>query len=106
MDASITLVNVNETANSFYLKKEHYDFDIMVILQNLIASVGIVANCTVVVAFLNHERFRRKIPNMFIINQVGGEINTLQIIDLDEIIIYCWDFPLKLLEYCFGNTFY
>ena len=93
MDASTTLVNLNEITNSFYLQKKHDDIDIMVILQNLKASVGIVADFTVVVAFLNHRKFRHKIPNLFIINQVGGEINTLQLIDLDG----C---------YCFNTTFY
>ena len=45
--------------------------DVMMILQMLIASVGIVANFTVVFAFLNHKQLRAKIPNMFIINQVS-----------------------------------
>ena len=77
MDMSTALVNLNETTELLYQEKKHNDIDIMVILQNLIASVGIVANCTVVVVFLNHKKFRRKIPNLFIINQVGGEINIL-----------------------------
>ena len=59
MGASTTLVNLNEITNSFYLQKKHDDIDVMVILQNLIASVGIVANFTVIVAFLNHKKFRR-----------------------------------------------
>ena len=46
-------------------------FDVMMILQMLISSVGIVANWAVVLAFLNHKQLRGKIPNMFIINQVG-----------------------------------
>ena len=46
-------------------------FNVMMILQMLIASVGIVANCSVVFAFLNHKQLRVKIPNMFIINQVS-----------------------------------
>ena len=46
-------------------------FDVMMILQMLIASVGIVANFTVIFAFSNHKQLRRKIPNMFIINQVS-----------------------------------
>ena len=40
------------------------------IIQTVTASVGIVANINVVV-FLNHKKFRRKIPNIFIINQVS-----------------------------------
>ena len=40
------------------------------IIQSSVASVGIIANLTVIVVFLNHKKFRRKIPNIFIINQV------------------------------------
>ena len=40
------------------------------IVQSIISSVGILSNATVVVVFLNHKKFRQKIPNMFIINQV------------------------------------
>ena len=39
-------------------------------IQTSIASVGIMANLTVIVVFLNHKKLRRKIPNIFIINQV------------------------------------
>ena len=46
-------------------------FDVMMLLQCIIASVGIVANLTVVIVFLNHKQLRRKIPNRFIINQVS-----------------------------------
>ena len=40
------------------------------IIQSSVASIGIIANLTVIVVFLNHKKLRRKIPNMFIINQV------------------------------------
>ena len=40
------------------------------IIQSLVASIGIVANLTVIVVFLNHKKLRKKIPNIFIINQV------------------------------------
>ena len=46
--------------------------DVMVLLSAIIASVGIVANTTVIFAFLNHKKLRGKIPNIFIINQVGA----------------------------------
>ena len=62
MSTDLTLFNANETSNNF---------DLMMVLQMLIASVGIIANFTVVFAFLNHKQLRRKIPNMFIINQVS-----------------------------------
>ena len=45
--------------------------DVMMIFHSLIASVGVIANLTVVVVFLNHRKLRRKIPNIFIINQVS-----------------------------------
>ena len=45
--------------------------DVMKILQMIIAVVGIIGNFTVVFAFLNHKQLRKKIPNMFIINQVS-----------------------------------
>ena len=45
--------------------------NIMTILSTAIASVGIVANMNVVVVFMSQQKLRRKIPNMFIINQVS-----------------------------------
>ena len=45
--------------------------DVMVLLYAIIASVGIVANAAVIFAFVNHKKLRGKIPNIFIINQVG-----------------------------------
>ena len=35
-----------------------------------ISSIGIVTNFTVIVVFLNDKKLRKKIPNIFIINQV------------------------------------
>ena len=46
--------------------------DIMMVLSTVTASVGIFANLTVVVVFVKHRRLRRKIPNIFIINQVSS----------------------------------
>ena len=45
--------------------------DVVMIVSTVIASVGIVANFTVVIVFLNDKKLRRKIPNIFIIHQVG-----------------------------------
>ena len=42
------------------------------IIQCAIASVGIVANLTVIIVFLNHKKLRRKVPNIFIIYQVSA----------------------------------
>ena len=43
---------------------------INLISLTVISCVGIIANVTVVVIFLNHRKLRQKIPNIFIINQV------------------------------------
>ena len=51
--------------------------DVMVLLSAIIASVGIVANATVIFAFLNHKKLRGKIPNIFIVNQVSIILNSL-----------------------------
>ena len=44
---------------------------VVLIASIVIASVGIVANFTVIVVFLNDKKLRKKIPNIFIINQVS-----------------------------------
>ena len=46
------------------------DVYLVLIIHSSVACVGIVSNLTVIVVFLNHKKFRRKIPNIFIINQV------------------------------------
>ena len=58
----VTLSNLPQTSENV---------DIMMISSTTIAGVGIIANITVVIAFLSHRKLRRKIPNMFIINQVS-----------------------------------
>ena len=40
-------------------------FNVMQILQSVIASVGIVANLTVIIVFLTHKKLRHKIPNIY-----------------------------------------
>ena len=44
--------------------------DVTVVLRLILSSVGIIGNLTVLIIFLNHRKFRKKIPNIFIINQV------------------------------------
>ena len=61
--------SVSDDPNTISVQNEQ--FDVMMVLQCIIASVGIIANLTVVIVFLNHKGLRRKIPNRFIINQVG-----------------------------------
>ena len=41
------------------------------IIESVIACVGIIGNSTVVIVFLHHRKLRKKIPNIFIINQVN-----------------------------------
>ena len=43
----------------------------MMVIHSTIASVGIITNFAVIVVFLNHKILRKKIPNIFIINQVS-----------------------------------
>ena len=50
---------------------ENSRVETILIIQSTTASVGIIANLTVIVVFLNHKKLRRKIPNIFIINQVS-----------------------------------
>ena len=66
LDTDEMFVNITAT----YAIEKTKRFDVMPILQIVIASLGIAANFTVVFAFLNHKQLRRKVPNMFIINQV------------------------------------
>ena len=46
-------------------------YDLMKILQVVIACLGVFTNLIVVVVFLNNKQMRRKIPNICIINQVS-----------------------------------
>ena len=57
------------TFNSLHDKPQN--LDIVMILSTIIASVGIVANFTVIIVFLNDKKLRKKIPNIFIIHQVS-----------------------------------
>ena len=72
-DTNVTLVNelnytMKKTSSSQSYPEE---YDVMQILQLIIVSVGITANLTVIVVFLNNKELRRKIPNRFIVNQVS-----------------------------------
>ena len=50
--------------------EEEDNVDLMTIVSAIIASVGVVANLTVVVAFARHKELRQKVPVIFVINQV------------------------------------
>ena len=45
--------------------------DVVMIVSTIIASIGIVANFAVIIVFLNDKKLRKRIPNIFIIHQVG-----------------------------------
>ena len=63
-------MNTPVSQDTFSVQNDN-KFNVMMLLQCIIASIGIIANLTVVIVFLNHKELRRKIPNRFIINQVG-----------------------------------
>ena len=64
------IIKVKWNESEKYLGGSGNALDIMEIVQLSIAPVGIIGNLTVIVAFLNHRKLRRKIPNRFIVNQV------------------------------------
>ena len=59
--------------NSLNLDEDTTILQVISTTQNVIASVGLIANLNVVVVFLNHKEFKKKIPNIFIINQVSKQ---------------------------------
>ena len=65
--------NLNATGNVTLtlMSESSQSVDVMMVLSTIIASVGIVANFTVILVFLNDKKLRKKIQNIFIINQVG-----------------------------------
>ena len=72
-DSNLNISDVEEiktNLTSSSVKDKPSQLNIIQILQCTIASVGIVNNFTVVVAFLKNKKLSRKIPNIFIINQV------------------------------------
>ena len=70
MHTSLTVTNGTEIMNNI-TDNTSTGTSTMGIVHSTIASVGIVTNLTVIVVFLNHRKFRRKVPNICIINQVG-----------------------------------
>ena len=59
-----------ENASSSPLLEERNMVDVMTVLSSVIASVGVIANFTVVFVFGSNAKLRTKIPNIYIINQV------------------------------------
>ena len=52
--------------------KRPADYNVMTILESIIAIIGIFSNFVVVSAFLHDRMLRIRIPNIFIINQVSS----------------------------------
>ena len=71
-NSSISSYVENSTRNQTPVSShKEYQINAVTIISTSIASVGIIANLTVVIAFVNNKKLRRKIPNIFIINQVS-----------------------------------
>ena len=66
----IQILNSTNAGNNSSAVKGDVTPESMNIIQSAIACVGIIANSTVILVFVNHKKLRRKIPNIFIINQV------------------------------------
>ena len=67
---SVISINSRNTSITYDSDNDRSKGQIILVIQSAISSVGSVANLTVIVVFLNHRKLRRKIPNIFIINQV------------------------------------
>ena len=59
----------NNTDSSILM--ENFTPPLIIIINTIIGCVGIIGNLSVIIVFGKEEKFRRKIPNIFIINQVG-----------------------------------
>ena len=71
-DSFMTISNATEISMIAAINGSSSEMeDIVMIVSTIIASIGIVANFTVIIVFLNDEKLRKKIPNIFIIHQVG-----------------------------------
>ena len=66
---NLELQNYGRSSNSSNNNSDSI-LPVNIIIHSTIACIGIVANATVVIVFLKHKKLRRKVPNIFIINQV------------------------------------
>ena len=65
-----------------------------------ISSIGIVTNFTVIFVFLNDKKLRKKIPNIFIINQVRLILNNgVSILLRKDVIGTFWRVITKTLSH-------
>ena len=76
---NISLINFscNKSDNTSSKNEDDSILPINMIIHSTIACIGIIANSTVVVVFLNHKKLRQKIPNIFIINQVLLQVDLI-----------------------------
>ena len=58
---TFVIEEINRTTNS---NNDNTKAQTILTVQSTTASIGIVANFTVIVVFLNHKKLRRKIPNI------------------------------------------
>ena len=71
-DFNVNLTSIiNRTSDDSITLNESIT-DLVTLLSMTIASIGIISNLTVVVVFLNQVKLRRKIPIIYIINQVNS----------------------------------
>ena len=61
---------INEATYDSNFKNDSV-YDTVALMGMTIASVGIISNFTVVVVFMNQVKLRRKIPIIYVINQVN-----------------------------------
>ena len=67
VEANSRTRNVSSTVHQ---EGEDKTQELIFIFQSIISLVGTVANTTVVVVFMKHKKLRKKITNIFLINQV------------------------------------
>ena len=83
---------MNESSNTFAPDNSSLNSikeQIFPIVQSTIASVGIMANLTVIVVFISQRKYRRKIPNIFIINQVRKQMLVGFIYPFNSVFLFC-----------------
>ena len=100
LNSTISL-NCNEQRNSSEPNPEDATQQVIIIIHSAIASLGIVANMMVIIAFLNHRKFRRKIPNIFIVNQVRNVFLEKNPIETKLTVSkYLFEFTQSIVEFC------
>ena len=62
----------NEEGNNTLILPENNTPPIIITINTIIGGVGTLGNLSVILVFGKEKKFRRKIPNIFIINQVSS----------------------------------